>query len=204
MKVGVVDYDAGNLKSIESALNFLKIDFIVSKDPQELMAMDRLVFPGVGEARAAMTVLVERGLDRLIVSFAQSGKPLLGICLGSQILMDFSEERDTRCLGIFRGEVHQFSKDLGVKVPHMGWNQVNHRNRHPIFKGIPDGSSFYFVHSFYVKAGSADLEIADTEYAISFTSGIAQKNVIAFQFHPEKSGKHGLLLLQNFFEMEEF
>lgn len=204
MKAGIVDYKAGNLRSVELALRHLSIDFVISDDPEKLQKVDRLVFPGVGEARSAMDMLNSSGLGQLIIDFAESGKPLLGICLGCQILMTASEERDTKCLGVFDGAVRRFSNTNGLKVPHMGWNQVWHRERHPIFTGVPDGASFYFVHSFFVDAESNDVEIADTHYGTSFTSGVAGENVIAFQFHPEKSGKHGLKLLENFFKLERF
>ena len=204
MKVGVVDYEAGNLRSVELALQHLSIDYILSKNPSELASADRLVFPGVGEARSAMDVLEKTELAQLILDFAAGGKPLLGICLGCQILMDESEERQTKCLGIFPGRVERFDRALGLKVPHMGWNQVWHRNRHPVFDGIPDGASFYFVHSYYVRPDSREIEITDTDYGIDFTSGVGKDNVLAFQFHPEKSGKYGLKLLDNFFRLEEF
>jgi glutamine amidotransferase len=204
MKAGVVDYESGNLRSVELALRHLSIDFVLSKHPEDLQGVDRLVFPGVGEARSAMNVLERTGMDRFITDFAAGGKPLLGICLGCQILMTDSDERDTKCLDIFPGTVRRFDNGDRLKVPHMGWNQVWHRNRHAIFEGIPDGASFYFVHSYYVAPGDPDIEIADTDYGRSFTSGVGRDNVLAFQFHPEKSGKHGLRLIKNFFNLEEF
>jgi glutamine amidotransferase len=199
-----VDYEAGNLRSVELALLHLDIEYVVSKYPDELADVDRLVFPGVGEARSAMDVLERTGMARFLVDFAQSGRPLLGICLGFQILMTESEERETRCLDIFPGKVKLFERKPGLKIPHMGWNQAWHKNRHPVFKGIPDGASFYFVHSYYVETASNDIEIVTTDYGIDFTSGAARENVIAFQFHPEKSGKYGLRLLENFFAAEAF
>ena len=204
MKTGVVDYKAGNLRSVELALDHLSVDYIVSDVPEDLAGVDRLIFPGVGEARSAMANLEERGLAQCIQDFAASGRPLLGICLGCQILMTESEERDTPCLDIFPGKVRRFDAEMGLKIPHMGWNQVWHRNRHRLFDGIPDGASFYFVHSYYVDPAAHDVEITDTDYGITFTSGVAKGNVVAFQFHPEKSGRYGLTLLENFFRMEEF
>lgn len=202
MKVGVVDYEAGNLRSVELALQHISVDYVLSKHPEDLRGVDRLVFPGVGEARSAMDVLGASGMDEFISEFAASGKPLLGICLGCQILMTESEERSTRCLNILPGQVRRFEKSPGLKIPHMGWNQVNHRDRHPVFAGVPDGASFYFVHSYYVEPESKDIEIGATDYGIDFTSAVAKGNVVAFQFHPEKSGKHGLRLLDNFFKLE--
>jgi imidazole glycerol-phosphate synthase subunit HisH len=204
VKVGVVDYKAGNLRSVELALRHLSIDFTVSNDPSLLEGVDRLVFPGVGEARSAMEELSSSGFDRFILDFAASGRPLLGICLGCQILMTLSEERNTRCLGVFPGLVRRFPDGSGLKVPHMGWNQVMHGYRHPIFAGIPDGASFYFVHSYFVDPEVREIEIATTDYGGAFTSAVGKANVIAFQFHPEKSGEHGLKLLDNFFKLEDF
>ena len=203
MKAGIVDYESGNLKSVETALRYLGIDFITSEKPAELLAADRLVFPGVGEAAAAMKALTKRGLDSTIKEFAESGRQILGICLGSQILLRKSEERDTPCLGLIPGTVKRIPPGPGLKIPHMGWNQISHQGRHAIFKNIPEEASFYFVHSYYTELEDASLEIASTEYGIRFTTGIGYKNLTSVQFHPEKSGEFGLQLLRNFFEMEE-
>lgn len=201
MKTGIVDYKAGNLRSVELALKYLSIEYEISDNPDSLETADRLIFPGVGEARSAMDVLESSGLGDFIVDYVKSGRPLLGICLGCQILMSSSEERETACLNVLPGRVRRFPSQPGLKVPHMGWNRVRHRSRHPVFKGIPDGASFYFVHSYYLDPENRALEIADTEYGVRFTSGIAHENVVAFQFHPEKSGEYGLKLLKNFFEL---
>ena len=200
--IGVVDYEAGNLRSVETALGYLGVGFFISKDPDKLVKADRMIFPGVGEARASMNVLKKTGLDNCVREFAASGKPLLGICLGCQIFFDYSEERDTECLGIIPGKILEFPSDMGLKVPHMGWNQVRHMGRHPVFNGIPEKRSFYFVHSYYPKAESKDDEIGSTEYGIEFTAAASRDNVIATQFHPEKSGRHGLKLLENFISLE--
>ena len=199
--IGVVDYEAGNLKSVELALKHLGADFYISKDPKDFRTADRMIFPGVGEALSSMEVLRKTGLGDAVKEFAASGRPLLGICVGCQILFDFSEERDADCLGIIPGRILEFPKDMGLKVPHMGWNQVEHGGRHEIFNGIPDNSSFYFVHSYYPKPSSISCEIGRTEYGIEFTSAVAQDNVVATQFHPEKSGELGLMLLQNFLSL---
>ena len=195
--IGIVDYEAGNLRSVETAMKHLEADFFISKDPSELLKAERMIFPGVGEALSSMEVLKRTGLDEAVREFAASGKPLLGICLGCQIFFEHSEERDTECLGIIPGKVKEFSPDMGLKVPHMGWNQVRHDNRHPVFEGIAENSSFYFVHSFYPSA-DRDFEIGTTEYGIEFTSAAAKDNVVATQYHPEKSGEIGLRLLKNF------
>ena len=202
MRVGVVDYDAGNLRSVQTALRHLGADYTISGEPRDLAAVDRLIFPGVGEAASAMAVLKARGLDTLILDFAASGSPLLGICLGFQILMDHSEERDTRCLGVLEGDVRRFAGNRRrLKIPHMGWNTVAQRQEHRIFAGIPDNASFYFVHSYYVAPASQRIVIGATEYGAEFTSAAAHGNVVAVQFHPEKSGEHGLAMLRNFIEL---
>ena len=146
MKIGVVDYEAGNLRSVETALAYLGYDFVTSDKPEVLAKSDRLVFPGVGEAASAIAVLQKRGLDQFIREYVTHG-PMIGICIGAQILFECSEERNARMLGLLPGEVKRFPPDCGVKVPHMGWNNVWHGNRHPVFDGIPDGASFYFNHS---------------------------------------------------------
>ena len=196
--IGVVDYHAGNLKSVETALRFLKANFFISANPGDFKKADKLIFPGVGDAHAAMNVLKKTGLGDAIREFFTSGKPVLGICLGCQIVLTHSEERDTPCLDLIRGEVIRFPSITGYKVPHMGWNQVKHGNRHPVFKNIPENSSFYFVHSYYPKPENDGCRASETEYCIQFCSAVQKDNLIAVQFHPEKSGKKGLLLLSNF------
>ena len=196
----IVDYNAGNLKSVETALKYIGQDFIISSKPDEIIKADRLVFPGVGEATAAMKVLDDTGIGPAISEFHAKGNPLLGICLGSQIVLSHSEERDTPCLSLVPGKSVLFSGDMGLKVPHMGWNQVMHNNRHIIFSGIPENSSFYFVHSYYPKPDDDTIIIGETEYGVKFASGISKNNLVSFQFHPEKSGPVGLKLLENFFK----
>ena len=149
MKIGIVDYDAGNLKSVETALNFLRADYFVSSDPDLLLKSDKLIFPGVGEASSSMKVLKSRGLDSFLRDYFKSGKHLFGICLGCQIVLDSSEENNTECLGLVPGTSREFSHETGLKIPHMGWNQVKYSDNHYIFKDVPDSTSFYFVHSYY-------------------------------------------------------
>ena len=198
MKIGIIDYDAGNLKSVETALNFLGGDYFVSSDPEELLKSDKLIFPGVGEASASMRILKSRSLDSFIQDFFKKGNPLLGICLGCQIVLNSSEERDTKCLGLVPGTSKEFSHNMGLKIPHMGWNQVKSTGTHYIFKGIPYNSSFYFVHSFYPEPENNGVSIASTDYGISFSSAFSVDNLVAVQFHPEKSGPYGLQMLRNF------
>jgi glutamine amidotransferase len=196
--IGVVDYGAGNLPSVERALAHIGARFFTTARPEELARADRLIFPGVGEARAAMDVLAERGLDEAIVAFARSGRPLLGICIGAQVVLDASEERSTRCLGLVAGKAVRFRAASGLKVPHIGWNRVRRAAPHPVFAGIPDGAFFYFVHSYYPQVADGGLRVGETDYGVTFTSAFAKDNIVAVQFHPEKSGRHGLRLLGNF------
>ncbi len=199
MKIGIVDYNAGNLTSVTSALNYIGADYIVSSDHEQLMKCEKLIFPGVGEANWAMEQLNKRGLETTLNEFKNSGKPILGICLGSQIILDYSEESNTQCLGLVPGKAKLFPKDMGLKIPHIGWNTVEHSGE-GIFKGIPKDASFYFVHSYYVKPKDRECVIGLTNYGIDFCSAVKHKNITAFQFHPEKSGEVGLQLLRNFVE----
>ncbi len=201
MKVAVVDYEAGNLRSVETALNHLDADFFVSPEPKEVLKADAVVFPGVGEARSAMDVLGLRGLGDALREVADRGKPLFGICLGSQIVLSRSEERDAGCLDLIPGVARRFAGAPGLKIPHMGWNTLRLRSRHPVFEGLADESSFYFVHSYYPDPEDDTLCIGTTEYGHEFCAAFARDNVVATQFHPEKSGKNGLLLLRNFLKL---
>lgn len=198
LKIGIIDYDAGNLKSVETALNFLGGEYFVSSDPDKLLKSDKLIFPGVGEAYSSMEILKTRSLDILLKEYFNKGNPILGICLGCQIVLDSSEERDTDCLGLVPGSSKEFSHDMGLKIPHMGWNQVKQSEKHYIFNEIPDNSSFYFVHSYYPEPENTNATIALTDYGISFSSAFSVDNLVAVQFHPEKSGPHGLKMLKNF------
>ncbi len=198
MLTGVVDYEAGNLRSVETALSHLGVRYRVSADPEELLRSDRLIFPGVGEASAAMGVLRQGKLDEAIRDFFRSGKPMLGICLGAQITLSRSEERDVECIGLVAGSARLFPGGPGLKVPHMGWNAVRHDGRHPVFRGIPDGAAFYFVHSYYPSPDDPADTIAESDHGIRFTAAFARDNFTAVQFHPEKSGPVGLRLLENF------
>ncbi len=198
--IGVVDYKAGNLKSVDSALSHLGAEFLISDKPEELLRCDKMIFPGVGEAKSAMEVLKSSGLGQAVREFALSGKPLLGICLGAQIVFDSSEERQTECLGIIPGKVKRFSSQMGLKVPHMGWNTIEHNNIN-LFKGVKQNSSFYFVHSYYIEAQSQGNIAASCEYGLNFTAAAVKDNILACQFHPEKSGEAGLQLLDNFLKL---
>ena len=210
MKVGIIDYNAGNLRSVELALRHLEIDAFVSGQPSALEKADRLVFPGDGHAATSMHNLRERGLDELLANFFRRGRPILGICVGSQIVLDSSDEKaqgetePTRCLGLVQGTCHRLvgtSASGPLKVPHMGWNAVQFADgQHPLVQGIPSGTDFYFVHSFYTEVSDPELILGRTEYGQEFTTGFVKDSLAAWQFHPEKSGEWGLKLVANFFQ----
>ena len=199
----VIDYGAGNLRSVENALNFLGADYAIVTTPEKLSRADRVIFPGVGEAASSMKELRKNGLDGEIQRFVASGRPFLGICLGSQIILERSEESNTTCLGLLEGTSRAFSRGSGLKIPHMGWNSVSLAEEDPIFKGVPDNADFYFVHSYYPDPEDSSCTIASCEYGVRFTAGLKNDNVYAFQFHPEKSGPYGLKIIANFLEMTE-
>lgn len=195
--VAVVDYDAGNLRSVETALRHIGAPFIVTADPGVLEGADRIVVPGVGEARAAMARLDDRGLSGTLRERIAAGVPALGICLGSQIVLDRSEENGASCLGLIPGVARAFPPGAGLKIPHMGWNTISFGSDHPLFAGIDDESSFYFVHSYYPAPETASDCLATCEYGLRFCAVLGRDNLVATQFHPEKSGSAGLRLLQN-------
>ncbi len=199
---GIIDYNAGNIRSVELALQKIGVPFTTSAKPAELSAMDRLIFPGVGEAAFAMAELKEKGLDSFIRDWAAEGKPLLGVCLGSQIIFEHSEEGDTPCLGILPGTIRRFPRDFsakGLKIPHMGWNDLAYHNGgSTLFSGIPEGGDVYFVHSYYIDPADPSLVTATVDYGFPVPCAVRSGSVEAFQFHPEKSGKIGLRMLANF------
>lgn len=197
--IGVLNYNAGNLTSVEAALTYLGADYRLSGDPDVLLPCDKLIFPGVGDAKFAMETLTRSGNDQFLSEFVASGKPVFGICLGAQIFFSLSEEHQTPCLNFIPGTVRRFPLTPGLKVPHMGWNQVDFKQpSHPLFAGIPDHSGFYFVHSFFIQPESDDVVAATTEYGFDFCSVVSYRNLWAAQFHPEKSGAAGLQMLRNF------
>lgn len=196
LKLVVIDYDSGNLRSVVKALELAGVVPILTRDPVELTSADAVVLPGVGSAPTAMAALEHRGLLQPIRNYAASGKPFLGVCLGLQILMDSTEEGEALCLGIVPGRVHRLPQ--GIKVPHMGWNSVSFNGNDPMFEGIPQDSFFYFVHSYYAIPAESDGVIGTTEYGVSFCSVYTCGNLIATQFHPEKSGDAGIRLYKNF------
>jgi glutamine amidotransferase len=201
--IGIVDYQAGNLTSVARALEFLRQPCLITDDPQILDDASHIIFPGVGAAGAAMENLRDSRLDIHLRTWVQRGKPILGICLGTQVIFDHSEEGDTACLGIVSGSVRRFPADLEadgrrLKIPHMGWNRVAFRQDHPVFAGLPEAAEFYFVHAFYPAPAEEEWAAGWTDYGIRFCSAVARRNLVAVQFHPEKSGRPGLTILDNF------
>jgi len=202
--IAVLDYKAGNLTSVKRALDHIGFPCRITNSHDEIRKADRIVFPGVGAAGKSMESLGELGLDKLLGELFDAGVPILGICVGLQVLFDSSQENQTTCLGILEGEVRRFPENMYsgsgdfLKIPHMGWNEVEFKNDHPVFRNIPAGSEFYFVHSYYPKPANQEISVGMTEYGITFSSAVAFRNLVAVQFHPEKSGKPGLQLLQNF------
>jgi len=197
MKTVVVDYDAGNLRSVETALAHIGADFEISSDPSTVASAARIIFPGVGDGAHAMRVLAERGLDVVMRERFAEGVPILGICVGCQIVLDATEERNASCLGLVPGTAKRFPSDCG-KVPHMGWNPVRYSDDHWLFADIAQHSSFYFVHSYYPAPAVASDAIAWADYGFEFAAAIERGSLVATQFHPEKSGEVGLRVLRNF------
>jgi imidazole glycerol-phosphate synthase subunit HisH len=193
VKTVIVKYNAGNVVSVTNALHRLGVEPEITDDPEKLASADKVIFPGVGEASTAMSYLRQRGLDRILVNLKQ---PFLGICLGLQLMCRHSEENDTDCLGIFDLEVKKFPPQ--DKVPHMGWNGL-HMNKHPLFQGAPVSTFFYYVHSYYAETGPDT--IATSDYIVTFSAALHKDNFYAIQAHPEKSGKDGQIVLQNFLEL---
>jgi len=201
--IAIIDYNAGNLTSVKRAMDYLGKDSEITDDYSRIIDADRVIFPGVGAAGTAMADLKKRRLSQAIVEAFNNKKPILGICLGTQIIMEMSEENDTKCLGIIRGRVARFSPEsTGLKVPHMGWNSVRLKRRHPLFEGVDRDSEFYFVHSYYPVPAEPDKVLGETDYITRFASVLAAGNLAAMQFHPEKSGTPGLKILANFCEWD--
>ncbi len=196
-RIVVVDYGAGNLRSVSKAIERIGYHPHVSDDPRALDGADVVVVPGVGAAADTMHNLRAHGMVEPLRQVVAEGRPFLGVCMGMQALLDFSEEGGGQeCLGIVPGTVRRLP--AGLKVPHMGWNTVRQRRVHPVFRDIPDDAYFYFVHSFYVEPDDLDVVIGETEYGRVFPAIIARGPLVATQFHPEKSGEHGLRFYANF------
>ena len=198
--IGIIDYGLGNLTSVKNALDKLEIPSFISDNPAKLKKSKGLILPGVGAAGAGMKNLKAKDLDQFLIEEIKTGKPFLGTCLGMQLLFEFSEEGDTRCLGVLKGKVKKFQNNL--KIPEMGWNNVEITNpKSKILNGIENKSYFYFVNSFYCLPDEKDIIAGATDYDITFASVIEKDNIFATQFHSEKSGETGLQLLKNFAEV---
>jgi glutamine amidotransferase len=193
--IALVDFGAGNLRSVENALDALKVASAIASTPTELAGAEAIIFPGVGAAAPAMAALRARGLDRALVEGIQRDKPFLGICLGLQLLFDSSQEDGATCLGVFGGTVERLP--TGEKLPHTGWNTLERVANHPVLSGL-EGEAMYFVHSFVGVPRDRQLVAAETTHGIPFVSAIASGSMIAVQFHPERSGRAGLKLLEKF------
>ena len=194
----IIDYQAGNLTSVVRSLKALGVEGTVTQDPAVVAQATRVIFPGVGAAGKAMATLRELGLDQALRQSLARGIPILGICLGAQIILEHSEENDTVCLGLLPGRTRALSRSEGLKIPHMGWNRVRFLSGHRVFKGLPEGAEYYFVHSYYPAPAEATMVLGVTDHGIGFPSAIGWRNLVATQFHPEKSGRFGLQILENF------
>lgn len=194
--LAIVDYGAGNLRSVQKALEKLGHSAKLTSDPDEVVDAPGVILPGVGAARGIMGGLRRSGLVEPIRQAVRNGKPFLGICMGLQVLMTLSDEGDEPCLDLVPGRVRRLPE--GLKVPHMGWNSVRFVAEHPIWSGIPDGTYFYFVHSYYVEPHDRGSVLGETEYGLWFPAALAAGNVIGTQFHPEKSGTTGIRIYDNF------
>ena len=197
-RITILDYGAGNLASVRLAVEKLGREALVTSSPEEIVSATRLIFPGVGAAPAAMEALRKLALDEALVKYAGTGKPLFGICLGAQVILDSSEEGDVRCLGLVRGATRRLAVPAEAKVPQMGWNAVDFVRDHPLWQGVESGTPFYFVHSYAPAPAENAAAIGRTDYYVTFVSALAQDNIVACQFHPERSGRVGLKVLENF------
>lgn len=202
--IAIIDYDAGNLTSVARAIDHLGAPCTVTQDLDAIAGAERVIFPGVGAAGSAMASLKRLDLDRALADALDSGKPVLGICLGTQIVFEESQEDLAKCLGFLPGQVVRFplrhadAAGEPLKVPHMGWNGVKWLQTHPVFANLPQEAEFYFVHSFYPAPSDPANIIGTTEYGLEFASAVGRDNLVATQFHPEKSGAPGLKILENF------
>ncbi len=194
----IIDYQAGNLTSVVNSFQSLGVEGRVTQDAAAVAAADRVVFPGVGAAGKAMATLRELGLDRALQESFRKGTPILGICLGAQIVLEYSEENETPCLGLLPGRTRALPGQPGLKIPHMGWNRVRFLKPHPVFQGLPEEAEYYFVHSYYPEPAEQAMVLGVTEYALPFASVLGWRSLVATQFHPEKSGRFGLKILENF------
>ena len=197
--IAIIDYDAGNIKSVEKALEYLSQDVIVTRDPETILSAEKVILPGVGSFGDAMEKLHQYGLIPVIKQVVANKIPFLGICLGLQLLFEGSEETPgVEGLGILKGKIVRIPEGEGIKVPHIGWNSLQFPNKGKLFAGLPEESYVYFVHSYYLKAEDEEIVAATTEYGVHIHASVEKDNVFACQFHPEKSSDTGLAILRNF------
>ena len=202
--IAIVDYDAGNLKSVEKALKFLGQESVVTRDRKEILSADKVILPGVGAFGVAMENLKKYELDKVIREVTENKTPFLGICLGLQLLFEGSEESSgVEGLHILDGEIVKIPEEPGLKIPHIGWNSLKLQNHGRLFEGIPEDAFVYFVHSYYLKAKEESIVKAVTEYGVNIHAFVEKENVFACQFHPEKSSSVGLKILENFAKIGE-
>lgn len=201
--IAIIDYGAGNIQSVYKALKFIGADCKVTSDKDEILNADGAILPGVGSFGDAMDTMTKRGVKDTIIEYTKSGKPFLGICLGLQLLFPESEETPgVKGLDIFKGTITKIpNQNRTLKIPHMGWNNISIKQKNGIFKDIEGEPYVYFVHSFYLKAQDKDIVAATTQYGVEIDAAVQKGNIIATQFHPEKSGEVGLKMLKNFVEM---
>ena len=200
--MAIIDYDAGNIKSVEKALQRLGADVVITNDPPVILSADKVILPGVGAFGDAMNNLKKYGLDEVIHQVVENGTPFLGICLGLQLLFERSDESPEAVgLGILKGEILRIPDAEGLKIPHMGWNSLHLQNNGRLFKGLKENDYVYFVHSYYLKAEDEEIVKATTNYSVYIHASVEKDNVFACQFHPEKSSDVGLQILKNFVEL---
>ncbi|MBO4809812.1 MAG: imidazole glycerol phosphate synthase subunit HisH [Lachnospiraceae bacterium] len=201
-KIAIIDYDAGNIKSVERAIAYCGGEAILTRDPKVLMDAPKVILPGVGSFGDAMDKLKKYDLIDTIHDYVKTGKPFLGICLGLQLLFDGSDESPEAIgLGLLKGYIHKIPDNLGLKVPQIGWNSLDYPNKGRLFKDIPEGSFVYFVHSYYLKAEDPSIVVATTDYGVCVHASVEKDNVFGCQFHPEKSSDVGLRIIKNFLEL---
>lgn len=200
--VAIIDYDAGNIKSVEKAMKLLKQDVVVTRDPEKILGADKVILPGVGSFGDAMGKIRQYDLEKVIHEVVERQIPFLGICLGLQLLFERSEESPgVQGLGILKGEILRIPETEGLKVPHMGWNSLEFSGDGRLFQGIPEDAYVYFVHSYYLKAEETEIVTARTDYGTEIHASVEKGQIFACQFHPEKSSDVGLRILKNFVEL---
>lgn len=202
--IALIDYDAGNTRSVEKALNFLGEESILTRDREALLRADKVILPGVGNFGEAMETLNRYGLISVIHEIVEKKTPFLGICLGLQLLFEESQEAPgIPGLGILKGKILKIPAGEGLKIPHMGWNSLELKNQGRLFAGIPEGAYVYFVHSYYLRAQEREIVKASARYGVEIDASVEKDNVFACQFHPEKSGYYGLKILENFIALKK-